>query len=75
MNRCESYRFGIMNEEVNRLKIEEALNGPAYIQAKPIEVRVAALNFALECAKMGACEQTADAIVALANRIVNNYFK
>lgn len=75
MNRCESYRFGIMNEEVNRLKIEETPSGPDYIQVKPIEVRVAALNFALECAKMGACEQNVDAIVAIANKVVNNYFK
>jgi hypothetical protein len=66
MNGCESHRFGIVNEQIEKMK---------YTTQVPIEVRIAALNFAVECAKLNACEQTADAIISLANKAVNNYFK
>ena len=67
-----------MNENVNKqdkLEIKEQANTPVFVRSVPFEVKVAALNFAVECAKMGICERSVEGMESLANKVVNNYFK
>ena len=58
--------FGIVNEQFMETKYETPV---------PIEVRIAALNFATTCANNGECGKTPDEITNLANKVISDYFK